>query len=295
MRPDGVTVGWRVCTPTAPVMDGAPAAPVPAVLLVHGLASNLSRFEEFVEHTGLARRHAMIRIDLRGHGSSLTRRRIDLPTWCDDLAAVLDAQRAGTAIVVGHSLGAQVALHFAARHRGRTAAVALIDPVFREALHGRSLWWTRSTPLLAAAARVVRGLNALGLHRRRLEPLDLRALDRLAREALQSPAAEQAFIERYSSMRADLRHVPLAVYLQDLAEMFRAAPRPCDLDVPVLALLSSGATFADADRMRALLAGPRVTIRAIECHHWPLTERPLEVRQAIEEWVGALGAAPDRR
>jgi pimeloyl-ACP methyl ester carboxylesterase len=141
----------------------------------------------------------------------------------------------------------------------------------------------------------VRGLNALGLHRRRLEPLDLRALDRLAREALQSPAAEQAFIERYSSMRADLRHVPLAVYLQDLAEMFRAAPRPRELEVPVLALLSSGATFADADRMRALLAGPRVTIRAIECHHWPLTERPLEVRQAIEEWVGALGAAPDRR
>ncbi len=264
------------------------------MLLVHGLASNLSRFEEFVEHTGLARRHVLIRVDLRGHGSSATRRRIDLRTWCDDLEAVLDAQCADTAIVIGHSLGAQVALHFAARHRARTSALVLIDPVFREALHGRSLWWARSTPLLAAAARAVRGLNALGLHRRRLEPLDLRALDRLARDALASPVAEQAFIERYSSMRADLRHVPLAVYLQDLAEMFRAAPRPCELGVPVLALLSSGATFADADRMRALLAGPRVTIRTIECHHWPLTERPLEVRQAIEDWIGTLGAGPHR-
>jgi hypothetical protein len=153
---------------------------------------------------------------------------------------------------------------------------------------------SRAGPLFALAAALVRGGNALGLHRRRLEPLDLRALDRLAREALASPEAEQAFIERYSSTRADLQHVPLAVYLQDLAEMFRPAPLPRDLGVPVLALLSTGATFADAGEMRALLAGPRVTLGEVDCHHWPLTERPLEVRQAIENWVAGLGAQPGR-
>ena len=283
-RPDGATVHYRVRPAARP---GA----LPPVLLVHGLASNLSRFEEFVEHTSLSERHRLLRVDLRGHGRSVTRRRIGLEIWCDDLAALLDAEGSDAAILVGHSLGAQVALHFAARHPSRTAALVLVDPVFREALHGRWLWRARSTPAIAAAARVVRGLNALGLHRRRLEPLDLRALDALAREALVSPEAEQAFIERYSSARADLHHVPLAVYLQDLVEMFRPAAKPGPLGVPTLALLSTGATFADADEMRGLLAGPRVSLRAIDCHHWPLTEQPLEVRQAIEQWIAANFAA----
>lgn len=283
-RPGGATVHYRVRPAARP-------GSTPPVLLVHGLASNLSRFEEFVEHTGLAERHHLVRVDLQGHGGSMTRRRIGLEIWCDDLAALLDAEGAGPAILVGHSLGAQVALHFAARHPSRTAGLVLVDPVFREALHGRWLRRARSTPAIALAARLVRALNALGLHRRQLEPLDLRALDRLAREALVSPEAEQAFIERYSSARADLRHVPLAVYLQDLVEMFRPAPKPGPLGVPTLALLSTGATFADADEMRALLAGAQVSLRSIDCHHWPLTEQPLEVRQAIEAWIAANFAA----
>jgi pimeloyl-ACP methyl ester carboxylesterase len=260
-------------------------------LLIHGLASNGSRFAEFVEHTALAAQHALIRVDLRGHGDAITRRRIGIHLWCDDLAAVLDAETAAAAIVVGHSLGAQVALQFAQRQPRRCAALVLIDPVFRSALQGRRRWLAQTTPLLRLAARLVRALNAIGFHRGALPPLDLRALDAAARRALGSPEAERAFIAQYSSMRADLKHVPLAVYLQDLAEMFALAPLPRTLGVPVLALLSTGATFADAAAMRAALAGPNVTVQTIDCQHWPLTERPTEVRQAIERWCAALPLA----
>lgn len=282
-RPDGATIAYEVRRPAVP--GGEP------VLLIHGLASNRTRFAEFVEHTALAERHALIRVDLRGHGGSITRRRIGMDLWCDDLAAVLDAEGGAPAIVVGHSLGAQVALHFARRHPQRVAGLVLIDPVFRGALHGRWLRLAQAVPLIALAARVVRAANALGLHRGALPPLDLRALDEVARRALGSPEAERAFIAQYSSASADLRHVPLAVYLQDLVEMFGPAPLPRELDVPVLALLSTGATFADPGEMRAALAGPRVTLHSIECHHWPLTERPADVREAIERWCGALAAA----
>jgi pimeloyl-ACP methyl ester carboxylesterase len=270
----------------------ATARIAPPLLLIHGLASNASRFEEFAQATSLAARHALIRVDLRGHGAAITRGRTGIEVWCDDLVAVLDAHRAASAIVVGHSLGAQVALHFAARHPQRVRALVLIDPVFRSALHGRWRALALAAPLLGVAAAAVRGINALGLHRRRLAPLDLRQLDRLAREALQtSPGAEQAFVRRYSSPWADLRHVPAAVYLQDLAAMFSPAPLPRELEVPVLALLSTGATFAAADAMRAALAGPRVAVQTIECQHWPLTERPTEVREAIERWCDALDAS----
>ncbi len=280
---DGACVAWRVRAPAQPGAAGAP------VLLLHGLASNLTRFSEFVAHSALAQHHALLRVDLRGHGGALTRRRTGIELWCQDLATVLDAEGGRPAVLVGHSLGAQLALHFARRHPARVCALVLVDPVFREALHGRWRALAAASPLLAAAAAGVRALNRLGLHRGALPPLDLRALDAEARAALHaSPEAEQAFIERYSSARADLRHVPTAVYLQDLAEMFRPAPRPRELPQPVLALLSTGATFADADEMRVALAGPRVTLQAVPCQHWPLTERPAEVRAAIEAWLATL-------
>jgi hypothetical protein len=57
----------------------------------------------------------------------------------------------------------------------------------------------------------------------------------------------------------------------------------------VLALLSHGGTFADpAEMARHLEALPRHQMAWIECHHWPLTERPVEVRTAIERWCESL-------
>ena len=288
-RPDGAVISYRV----APAAAGAHGA---ALVLLHGLASNLSRWSEFVEHSALRGRLALIRLDLRGHGGSAGRGAIGLEVWADDIAAVLDAQGHERAILVGHSLGAQLALHFAGRHPQRSAGLVLIDPVFREALHGRWRLLAACAPLLDRAARLVRALNALGLRRRHVEAVDLRELDILARQALASPAAEAAFVRRDTAAPARLRHTRPAPDLQDHAEMFRPPPDPATLRLPVLALLSGGATFADAAVMRDMLASlPDVTLAAIACHHWPLTERPAEVRAAIERWCedGGARAAAD--
>ena len=286
---DGRAIAYRV-TPASAAARGI------ALVLLHGLASNLTRWSEFVEHSALRGRHDLIRIDLRGHGDSDVGGKIGLVVWADDLAAVLDHEHHEQAIIVGHSLGAQLALHFARRHARRAAGLVLIDPVFREALRGRWRLLASCAPVLRGAALAVRGLNALGLRRRRLQPLDLRALDRLARQALRSAEAEAAFVRRYSSARADLRGTRTATYLQDLAEMFRAPPEPATLSMPVLALLSDGATFADPVVMRRTLGRlPNATIATIACHHWPLTERPAEVRAAIEHWVAALAPASEQQ
>jgi pimeloyl-ACP methyl ester carboxylesterase len=280
-RPDGVRIAYRRNKARLP----AGRAPV---LLLHGLASNMSRWSEFVEGTSLAGERDLIRVDLRGHGDSPTRGRISLELWSDDLLALLDSLAAPRALLVGHSLGAQVALACAARAPQRVAALVLIDPVFRPALRGRWKWLARGAPLFVAAAAIVRGLNALGLRRQRIPPLDLRALDALARESLGSPEAEAEFIRRYSSTRADLRTFRTAHYLQELVEMFRPVAAPESVAVPTLVLLSTGATFADLDATRQIAARyPRGEVRLIECHHWPLTEQPEEVRAAIEQWCKA--------
>jgi pimeloyl-ACP methyl ester carboxylesterase len=281
LRPDGTRIAYRLTR----ARRGGSKAPV---LLLHGLASNLTRWSEFVERTTLAEERDVVRVDLRGHGDSPTRGRIGLERWSDDLLALLDAEGASRAVLVGHSLGAQVALACAARAPNRVAALVLIDPVFRSALRGRWKWLARAAPLFAAAAAVVRGLNALGLRRRRIPPLDLRALDELARASLGSPDAEAEFIRRYSSTRADLRTFRSAHYLQELVEMFRPVAAPESIAAPALVLLSTGATFADLGTMQAIAARfPRGEVQTIACHHWPLTERPDQVRSAIEAWCAA--------
>jgi pimeloyl-ACP methyl ester carboxylesterase len=283
--------------------DGAPGAysirpcvsPAPgrAVLLLHGLASNRTRWSEFAEFTTLARHFDVVRADLRGHGESVVRGRLTLERWCDDLAALLAVLGHPRAILVGHSLGAQVALAFAARHATRAAALVLIDPVFRAALRGKWRWIARASPLFRALAALVQAANACGLRRRHVQPYDLRALDALARRSLMSPEAEAAFIRQYSSTRADLRHFRTAHYLQDLVEMFRPTPPLASIAVPVLVLLSRAGTFADPQAMAAQVAQlPRGEVQWIDCHHWPLTEQPQQVREAIETWCEAQLSGP---
>jgi esterase len=284
----GDTLSWRQTPAQVPA-----SPPRPPVVLLHGLASNLTRWSEFVAHTRLARHHDLLRVDLRGHGASPTRGKLCLERWSADLAALLDASAAPRAILIGHSLGAQVALHFASTRPRRTRALVLIDPVFRSALHGKWRRIARYGPLFALGSTLARALNALGLRRRHMRSLDLEQLDRAAREALRDPATEAAFIAQYSSTWADLKTFRTAHYLQELVELFRPLPAPATFAMPVLVLLSTGATFATLDDTRKIAAGfPRGTVDTIDCHHWPLTERPAEVRERIERWIEALEDTP---
>jgi pimeloyl-ACP methyl ester carboxylesterase len=248
----------------------------------------MTRWSEFIANTSLSKTRDLIRVDLRGHGESMTRRKFSLEDWSQDLAEILKQKSAPKAIFVGHSLGAQAALHFGTRHPEKLAGLVLIDPIFREAVLPAKRSLVRNGPLYAAAASVIRALNAIGIHRGALPPLDLHALDLKAREALATndPVALEKFVSQYSSARADLKHIPHANYLQDGVEMFRPLPSLSLIACPVLAIRSSAAEHQDDAAAEARLRQmPRVEIQPIDCHHWPLTERPTEVRETIENWI----------
>ncbi len=248
----------------------------------------MSRWSEFVSKTSLSETNDLIRVDLRGHGESMTRRKFSLEDWSRDLVAILAQENVAKAIVVGHSLGAQAALHFGTAHPEKLAGLVLIDPIFREAVLPAKRSFVRNAPFYAFAASAIRALNAVGSHRGALPPLDLHALDLKAREALATndPVALEKFVAQYSSAKADLKHIPHANYLQDMVEMFRALPSLSLIACPVLALRSTVAGYQDDAMVEARLREmPHVEIQSVDCHHWPLTERPTEVRIAIEQWI----------
>src|SRR5450759_470847 len=119
-RPDGANLAYGITRGTSPR---------PLLALIHGLASNMTRWSEFIEQTTLAQTWDLMRLDLRGHAGSLWRGRIGMEIWCDDLAAILDAEGYKRAVVGGHCLGANLAVHFAQRHAQRTQGLVLIEPM----------------------------------------------------------------------------------------------------------------------------------------------------------------------
>ena len=267
--------------------------PRPVLVMIHGLASNLTRWSEFVAETRLKHDWDLLRVDLRGHGLSLTRRRFRREHWCADLRAILDAEGYSRAVVMGHSLGAEVAMDFARAYPGRTAGLILIDPVYPPALRGalgaaRRLRWLNW--LLMQGCRLA---GIAGLGRREFPYRDLRALDEQTRRVLAEASGEGDIAKLYMSPTADLRYIPLANYLQDLNEVIRSVPDPADIAVPVLVLLSAGASIADAAVIQSWIARfPHAQIEPIDADHWLLTERPVEARRVIERWCEGLGAAP---
>jgi pimeloyl-ACP methyl ester carboxylesterase len=74
------------------------------LLLVHGGASNHTRWSEFTDQTRLAAGWHLVSPDMRGNGESMTRGRQDIELWCEDLIDILNAENAPAAIIAGHSL-----------------------------------------------------------------------------------------------------------------------------------------------------------------------------------------------
>lgn len=256
------------------------------LLLVHGGASNHTRWSEFVEQTRLSGAWSLVAPDMRGNGESLTRGRQDLALWCDDLADILEAEDAPAAVIAGHSLGAQIAIHFAHRHADRTRALVLIDPLFRSALGRSERRVYRWRWLVRGIVAVIRVLNALGLRRRRIPSRDLRELDRETRLKIAGSDSFEAIAREYRALGPILRYMPTANYLRQVLETVRPLPPLEDIAAPVLVLLSGGTTIASIEQNRREAARfPDCEIVTLRANHWPLTETPEAVRDSIDEWV----------
>ena len=251
-----------------------------ALVLLHGVASNSTRWAEFVANANLRHDWKLIAPDLRGNGAAASpRTRLGMDVWCGDIAALLDAERCSRAVIGGHCLGANIALQFAARYPQRVRALVLIEPMPPEALTGTAGWLSLLKPVLYLIYGAARALNSCGIYRRRLEPLDLREWDRATRSG-----------ERQLSMLAmlgvDLASTPLAAYTRMLAATAEPWPDVAAIRVPVLALVSSRSSMTDPARTRrALAALPDCDLVELDAVHWIPTEQPDAMRSAIEDWL----------
>ena len=105
----------------------------PPILFIHGLGVTGAVWMPFARRLTL--RYAAVAPDLRGHGASDELPWGYLPAnYARDLVGLYDARAIGPAPVVGHSLGALVALALADLRPDLVTALVLVDPPLDESV-----------------------------------------------------------------------------------------------------------------------------------------------------------------
>ncbi len=118
---DGTPLCYAVC-PSAEPSSGAPA-----VALCDGIGCDGYVWRYLTP--SLARHHRVVHWHYPGHGRTpmpRDRERVAITDLADDLAAILDDTGDDRAVLIGHSMGVQVALETYRRHPERVAALVLM-------------------------------------------------------------------------------------------------------------------------------------------------------------------------
>lgn len=166
---------------------GDPSGPV--VVLLHGILGSGDYWHAVAE---LLPRHRVVAIDLLGFGRAPrpARAAYDYPEHCRAIVRTLDALGLdGRVTLVGHSMGALIALRLAADHPARVERLVLIGmPVFASAVAARraiARTLIRRAMLYGPVSRLFCAVwcSALNPISRRIAPLYLRALPRVVASA----------------------------------------------------------------------------------------------------------------
>lgn len=98
----------------------------PPIVCVHGLTANAFSFQAVADV--LALDHQVYAYDLRGRGDSdKPEQGYSVPIHAEDLVQLIDAWGLERPIIIGHSLGALIALYFAAHYPTKLSKLILVD------------------------------------------------------------------------------------------------------------------------------------------------------------------------
>lgn len=120
-----------------------------AIVLIHGVGMDQRAWQPQIE--ALSRGHRVVTYDMLGHGESeLPPEGVQLADFAAQLLRLLDHLQIARAHVVGHSMGALVALEFALRHPERCRRLLALNAVFQRSAQQRAAVLERARTLQSA-------------------------------------------------------------------------------------------------------------------------------------------------
>ncbi len=136
----------------------------PPLVLLHATLSASRQLRGLA--TSLAGRHTVVSVDRRGSGRSTLdgpAEPIPVSTHVEDLARVIEAERLGSVVIVGHSLGGCIAIELAARRPELVRAVFAWEPPYAPVASPRVQAALAEVGRRTLAARDEAGLGAAAL------------------------------------------------------------------------------------------------------------------------------------
>jgi pimeloyl-ACP methyl ester carboxylesterase len=244
----------------------------PPLLFVHGWACDHTFFAPQIDQ--FSQRHRTIGVDLRGHGASdAPEQPYTMAGFADDLAWLCEQIGVVQPVVIGHSMGAAVALLLAATYPDFASGIVMIDG-------GTRLQAT-------ASARPDSGLpvdldfggpDYQTVARRIVEPMFPPSAD---------PALRASIVER---MLATPRHVLASARQHLLTTDATASAAACT--VPAL-YIQAATPRPELDRFRELC--PQLVVgRTVGAGHFNMLEVPDQVNAMIERFLQVSGLAGGR-
>jgi pimeloyl-ACP methyl ester carboxylesterase len=239
----------------------------PAVIFLHGAGFDRTTWRlqtRWFAHHG----RSVLAVDFPGHGWSDGRALTDIAALADWTAGLIDDAGLRQAALVGHSMGALVALETAARYAGKVRALGLCGVATEMPVHPEMLESAKANTLKVQELMTFWGIGN-ALHKGGMVSPGLW----LRREALAV----------LSGNRPDVIHTDLAacnVYKDALA---RAAQVNC----PTVLVLGDGDLMTPPAKGKALAAaipGARAVI-VPGCGHFMMVERPDETLEALKAYV----------
>jgi pimeloyl-ACP methyl ester carboxylesterase len=244
----------------------------PPLLFVHGLGSSGRDWAAQVDH--FARRHRVLRIDLRGHGrSERGEGTYAIPQFARDVAVFVRKRGVWPVHVVGLSMGGMVALELAASAPRLLRSLVVVNSVADMRLHSwHDVWFY-----------VSRRLTVQMLGMRRVGQL-------LARKLFVKPSQEdlrRKFVRRWAQndKRAYLASV-------DAIMRWSVADRLGRIDVPTL-LVSSDEDYTPVAAKEQMVARmPRADLAVVDdARHALPVERPEAFNAIVADFLSGLDEA----
>jgi len=261
---DGIAVNYFHTGPTTLPTSPPPLNRPPIQLFVHGTGSNAHTWQHQLEHFDAS--HSAIAFDFPGHGrSGSTEGLASIGAYAVFTEALCRVIGLEPCVVIGHSMGAAVAMEMAVAHRERVRALVLVAAAAK---------FEVGAERLATWENVMRG--------RAPQPFTMEAF---------SPKTDFGVMRE--TWMEQVKTDPRVRYGDLVAcEAFDFTARLGEIEQPTLIVAGRDdalTSVAAAERMQAAIRGSRLVVIDDAGNSVP-SEKPAELNAAIEEFVHDLPA-----